>query len=469
MYVVLTTLYARDNPGIVDWLGIGDVDPEPRAGSPRSPSRALVAALWVFAQLRAGAVVTLAARARGEARAAGRPRRSRRRWPAAGRWADDPGGGLDGGGELEPGPVVADGERCAAGGVGGGHGPVDGVARRPPRPSPRRRPSRCPTWSEPPTLAEVGVRSSWFRAEAHGRARSGRIARRRSTDEPGGRLDRLDLWILVVLVVGDPRPPDVPPRRAVPDALRRGLPRPDGDGVPAGLALRHSHDIYEWTHPHLAKYAMAGGLVAWGDDRVSATSDLGVPVRDAVIEPRRDDPAPDRRPRRRSRRRRHGLRAPLVRPARPEPRRHGRRSRARRALAYDDVGYRLFVGTDDGQILDVRRERRSTASRARSSRPLVAAALGVRPRRRRRSPSSTRAATAGRSSSRRRTAGSSRSTPTRPRRSATVQLAGIAGVRAGRHGPGRRDAGGRGRGPGGRRGGPRRRSSAATRRPTRRA
>ena len=57
-----------------------------------------------------------------------------------------------------------------------------------------------------------------------------------------------------------------------------------------------SHDIYEWTHPHLAKYAMAGGLVAWGDDRVSATSDLGVPVRDAIVEVRRDDPAlPDGR------------------------------------------------------------------------------------------------------------------------------------------------------------------------------
>ena len=37
-----------------------------------------------------------------------------------------------------------------------------------------------------------------------------------------------------------------------------------------------SHDIYEWTHPHLAKYAMAGGIVAWGDDRVSGTSSLGV-------------------------------------------------------------------------------------------------------------------------------------------------------------------------------------------------
>ena len=28
-----------------------------------------------------------------------------------------------------------------------------------------------------------------------------------------------------------------------------------------------SHDIYEWTHPHLAKYAMAGGLVAVGRGR----------------------------------------------------------------------------------------------------------------------------------------------------------------------------------------------------------
>ena len=32
--------------------------------------------------------------------------------------------------------------------------------------------------------------------------------------------------------------PDVPPGRAVPDALRRGLPRPDRDRVPPGLALR---------------------------------------------------------------------------------------------------------------------------------------------------------------------------------------------------------------------------------------
>ena len=49
------------------------------------------------------------------------------------------------------------------------------------------------------------------------------------------------------------------------------------------------HDIYEWTHPHLAKYAMAGGIVLWGEDDVSATSELGVPVRAVAHEPRRED------------------------------------------------------------------------------------------------------------------------------------------------------------------------------------
>ena len=50
-----------------------------------------------------------------------------------------------------------------------------------------------------------------------------------------------------------------------------------------------SHDIYEWTHPHLAKYAMAGGLVLWGGDHVRATATSASPVRAAAIEPRRED------------------------------------------------------------------------------------------------------------------------------------------------------------------------------------
>ena len=48
--------------------------------------------------------------------------------------------------------------------------------------------------------------------------------------------------------------------------------------------------IYESTHPHLAKYIMALGIVAFGDDPVTATSHLDVPVKAVAIEPRWSDP-----------------------------------------------------------------------------------------------------------------------------------------------------------------------------------
>ena len=114
--------------------------------------------------------------------------------------------------------------------------------------------------------------------------------------EGGGRLDRLDLWILVWLVIaslflrmwrlGEPASmhfDEVYHARTATEFLqdwRYGLP----------------HSVYEWTHPHLAKYAMALGVVAWGDDRVNGQSNLGAPVRDAAIEPRWDmDGLPDKR------------------------------------------------------------------------------------------------------------------------------------------------------------------------------
>ena len=46
--------------------------------------------------------------------------------------------------------------------------------------------------------------------------------------------------------------------------------------------------IYEYTHPHLAKYLMAVGIVLFGDDRVSATAQLGYTPRDAAVETRWD-------------------------------------------------------------------------------------------------------------------------------------------------------------------------------------
>ncbi|HSK51752.1 MAG TPA: phospholipid carrier-dependent glycosyltransferase, partial [Clostridia bacterium] len=107
--------------------------------------------------------------------------------------------------------------------------------------------------------------------------------------EGGGRFDRLDVWVLVVLVI------------ATLTLRTFRLGEPLGmhfDEVyharTATEFLQHwrygeSHDIYEWTHPHLGKYAIAGGLVAFGEDRVKATSSIGAEVRHSLLEPQHDD------------------------------------------------------------------------------------------------------------------------------------------------------------------------------------
>ncbi len=108
--------------------------------------------------------------------------------------------------------------------------------------------------------------------------------------EGTGRVDRLDALIMVLVfvaaittrVVGLSQPygmyfDEIYHARTATEFLqdwRYGMP----------------HAIYEFTHPHLAKYLMAVGLVAFGDDRVTGSSALGVPVRDAAIEPRWSDP-----------------------------------------------------------------------------------------------------------------------------------------------------------------------------------
>ena len=262
-------------------------------------------------------------------------------------WAEDPGDGLDGGGELEPGAVVADGSAAPQVAWAAATGPS--TASRAPAAALAAAPAvAMPTWSEPPTPAEVGV-LEWLRLKIT--ARPIRPDRSKALDrESGGRLDRLDLWIVVVLVaatfglrmfrLAEPYQmhfDEVYHARTATEFLQ-------------DWRYGYSHDIYEWTHPHLAKYAMAGGLVAWGDDRVSATSDLGVPVRASIIEPRRDIP--------RLTGGRGGDRVHVV--TGSELRSYDLLDRSlvytapipgASSLAYDDVGYRLFIGTDDGQIL----------------------------------------------------------------------------------------------------------------------
>jgi hypothetical protein len=55
------------------------------------------------------------------------------------------------------------------------------------------------------------------------------------------------------------------------------------------------HSIYEFTHPHLAKYAMAVGIDTLGNNRVVSTSDLGSSLSGAALERRWDEDGEERR------------------------------------------------------------------------------------------------------------------------------------------------------------------------------
>ncbi len=104
--------------------------------------------------------------------------------------------------------------------------------------------------------------------------------------EPPGRLDRLDLLMVVMILVSA--------------ATLRGYRVQEpydmyfDEVYHARTAMEFlqdwryddPHDIFEWTHPHLAKYAMAVGIEVFGDHRVTGESELGTPVVAAAIEPR---------------------------------------------------------------------------------------------------------------------------------------------------------------------------------------
>jgi dolichyl-phosphate-mannose--protein O-mannosyl transferase len=109
--------------------------------------------------------------------------------------------------------------------------------------------------------------------------------------EPRGRLDKLDVWVVVALILailsmrvyrlGEPAEmhfDEVYHARTATEFLqdfRYNVPH-SIDGV----------YIYEWTHPHFAKYAIAGGITLFSDDKVTSTGSLSVPVKDALVQPR---------------------------------------------------------------------------------------------------------------------------------------------------------------------------------------
>ena len=345
MYVVLTTLYP-DNPSVEDWLGMG-------AAIRSTPGVAIVAIvhllgfLWAAAQLRDRALDRLGDEV--AATVGSVPRRIHVPSSAAPRTGLPVGLALGSRAEASWDAPRAPPPGRASRAVAATMAPPTAAARAA-LPAGPAQAVVLPAWSSRPSFAEVGA-WQWLRSRMLDRPvrvdRSAGLAH-----EPGGRLDRLDVWVVVVLVVAaltlrmwrlaEPYRmhfDEVYHARTATEFLqdwRYGL----------------SHDIYEWTHPHLAKYAMAVGIMAFGDDRVGATSQLGVTVRDAVVEPRWEDAAAPGT--------RSGDRLHVVTGA--DVRSYDLRSRAlesvvavpgARSVALDATNHRLFVGTDSGEILIV--------------------------------------------------------------------------------------------------------------------
>jgi hypothetical protein len=144
-------------------------------------------------------------------------------------------------------------------------------------------------------LAPVGLvlLAGGIVARLWGRSAEGPRPRAVGAEEPAeeasapaarGRLDRLDVWVVAGLLV------------AVLSVRLYGLGQPVRMYFDEVYHARSAteflqdwrygipHDIYEWTHPMLAKYAIAGGITVFDDDRATAAGDLGVAVRDAVVQ-----------------------------------------------------------------------------------------------------------------------------------------------------------------------------------------
>ena len=249
LYAILTTPF-YNNPGISDWLGVGDAI-RSEAGVTIAALTHLAIGLWALTELRKGAQLRLDAETAADALDDGSPVH-----------ADD-------GPDWSPGPDPDPGP---------GPGPVP------------LEPARQTTSAGPaPALASYGENRGLLRGLLDRRPR---LADRSRTlwSERGARIDKLDLLIMAVLLVGvltlrlfrlsDPYEfhfDEVYHARTAMEFLqdwRYGIP----------------HDIYEFTHPHLAKYAMAEGITYLGDNKVTATAQLGGSISAVLVEPRWDDP-----------------------------------------------------------------------------------------------------------------------------------------------------------------------------------
>ncbi len=275
LYAVLTTPF-YNNPGISDWLGVGDAI-RSQAGVTIAALVHLLVGIWALTELRPGAQRRLDAESEADA-LAGEPE------PA--------------GADLRP--IGAPAPRLPAPGL-----PAPALAGSWLAPASAALSADVADAADTPDITDLAPSAAWapFSGRAVGHHEQPGFLRRlfdrrpRLADrsrglwaEGGGRIDKLDLLIMAVLLVGlltlrlfrlsDPYEfhfDEVYHARTAMEFLqdwRYGMP----------------HDIYEFTHPHLAKYSMAEGIELLGDNKVTATTQLGVSVKDVLVEPRWEDP-----------------------------------------------------------------------------------------------------------------------------------------------------------------------------------
>ncbi|MGH2513666.1 MAG: phospholipid carrier-dependent glycosyltransferase, partial [Candidatus Limnocylindrales bacterium] len=249
LYAVLTTPF-YNNPGISDWLGIAD-GLRSSAGVTIAALTHLAVGLWALTELRRGAQVRLDAESELD-------RAVDRVGPGSPILAEPPVAAF-------PAPAFAapgDTGRATMGGV-----------------------------------LPIPVASVDFNAD-RGLLRNLFDRRPRLADrsrglwgERGGRLDKLDLLIMAVLFVGllllRLFRLDAPMEFHFDEVYHARTAMEFLQGWDYGIP----HDIYEFTHPHLAKYAIAEGITYFGDNRVTATADLGGSISAVLVEPRWDDPS----------------------------------------------------------------------------------------------------------------------------------------------------------------------------------
>ncbi|HZM73012.1 MAG TPA: phospholipid carrier-dependent glycosyltransferase [Candidatus Polarisedimenticolia bacterium] len=337
LYAVLTTLY-QNNPSIRDWFGIGD-EVTSWWGVAIGAGIQAVTLGFAFTELRRSATRRVADEVVATADEATWDGEEEDEEPI-----DEP---PERG--LAPGAPVLDG------------GPALQSPGLRPAPLAPRPALALASASAAPAVAPVELWPAWRpRLEATragywqwfvGRLRERPYRPDRSAavaGERGGRLDRLDVWVLAVFVIVLLTTRVW--RLAEPAQMHFDEVYHARTGMEFLQDWRYgiSQYIYEYTHPHLAKYAMAEGIVLWGEDETSATSDLGVPVTAAAIEPRWDENVGKQRTGDRlwvatgSEVIGYDLatRAEVIRLAVP----------GARAIAVDKVGHRVIAGDGDGRL-----------------------------------------------------------------------------------------------------------------------